>query len=436
MKSINRRLLTLLLGGLTVVGIFAGIATYQKAREELDELFDYQLIQMAHAFSRQKSIVPEPQTSVVYEEEDEFAVQVWSDRSLVFATRPGRTLPLQRSGFSTVESDGGRWRVFVVRSGNRSIQVSKPLEARREIGLEFALRTIAPLLMTIPVFALFIWLAVRSGLKPLARVAVDISRRNPTTLEPVPREGLPAEVVPLVDHLNQLLEKLSHAMEAYRRFVADAAHELRTPLAAIGLQTRVLGKSDGEEERAESLDRLREGIERAVRMVGQLLALARLEPEVPPVFTRVALTELAREVVAERARVALAKGVDLGMTDSDAVTVFGEEEGLRAIFSNLVDNGVRHTPPGGMVDLSVRRGEREAIIEVSDTGPGIPPDHRERVFDRFFRQGDSSGSGLGLAIVKSAVERHSGTITLNEGCGGRGLKVTISIPLSLAGEDV
>jgi two-component system OmpR family sensor kinase len=429
MKSIGRRLFTLLLGGLMIVGIAAGVIMYLKAREELDELFDYQLTQMAHAFSYQESIVPVPPSSSVYEEEDECAVQVWKDRFLIYATPPGRILPLQKSGFSTVYSNDRYWRVFVIHTGNRFIQVSQPIDARQEISLDFTMRTIAPLLLTIPLFALFIWLAVRAGLRPLARIADDISRRPPSTLDAVPRNGLPDEIIPLADHLNLLLEKLAHAIEVQKRFVADAAHELRTPLAALRLQARVLEKSSSEAERTESLARLNEGIDRAARMVGQLLALARLEPEAPPVFSHVTLTDLAREIVSDQARVALEKGVDLGMTQSNAVIINGEEEALRAMLSNLIDNAVRHTPPGGTVDVSVRCGDREVFVEVIDTGPGIPTAERARVFDRFFRRGDSSGSGVGLAIVKSAVERHGGTITLDDGDKGKGLRATVSLPL-------
>lgn len=188
MKSISRRLLALLLSGLLLVGVAAGVATYLKAREELDELFDYQLTQMVYASSRQESIAQLPSPGIEYEEEDEFALQVWKNGSLFFATPPTRTLPLQRKGISTAYSGGRYWRVFVLRADNRIIQVSQPIEARREISLDFTLRTIAPLLLTIPVLALFIWLAVRTGLRPLARLADDISRRSPSALDPVHRD--------------------------------------------------------------------------------------------------------------------------------------------------------------------------------------------------------------------------------------------------------
>lgn len=435
MKSISRRLLALLLGGLLVVGLAAGIATYLKAREELDELFDDQLTQMAYAFSRQESIAQLPSPGIRYEEEDDFAIQVWKNGSLVFANFPTRTLPIQSEGISTAYSEGKFWRFFVLRTGSRVIQVSQPIEARREISLDFTLRTIAPLLLAFPAFGLIIWLAVRSGLRPLSRLAGDISRRSPAALGPVPRNGLPVEVVPLADHLNLLLEKLAHSIETQKRFVADAAHELRTPLAAVRLQARVLEKSASEAERAEALDRLKEGVGRAARMVGQLLALARLEPEAPRLLSRVMLTGLAREMVGERARIALKRGVDLGMADSETIVVTGEEEALRAIIANLIDNAIRHAPWGGAVDVTVRSDAHGVIIGVVDTGPGIPPEDRDRVFDRFFRKGTSSGSGLGLAIVKSAVERHGGTISLSEGRDGKGLKVTVFLPLVPFKED-
>ncbi len=430
MNSINRRLLTLLLGGLMIAGMFAGGATYLKAREELDELFDYQLAQVAHAFSRQETIAPLPSSDINYEKESELAVQVWENGDLLSATPPNRTLPIQREGISTVYSGGKQWRAFVLRVGTRTIQVSQPIEARREISVNFALRSIVPLLLTFTFFALFIWLSVRKGLRPLTQVAEEISRRSPVALDPIPLIDLPAEVLPIVDRLNLLLEKLSSAMEAQKRFVADAAHELRTPLAAVGLQLRVLERSGDDAERAEASARLKDGIDRAARLVGQLLALARIEPEALPRFSTVALTELTGEIVAERARMAIEKGIDLGMTVSEALIVTGEEESLRAMIGNLVDNAVRYTPSGGTVDVAVRRGTHEAIIEVLDTGPGISPEERGRVFDRFYRcmGADSGGSGLGLAIVKSAVERHGGTITLGEGHGGKGLKVTVGLP--------
>lgn len=431
MNSISRRMLSLLFGGFVAVTLTASVATYLKAREEVDELFDHQLIQVAHAFSHQDSASSSHTTNFDIEEEDELAVQVWKGTVPVFVSTRGGPQSLQREGFSTVFSGNKFWRVFVLRADNQIIQVSQPLGARRELSVNFALRTIVPLLVVLSFFCLIIWISVRNGLRPLTQLAEEVSRRSPASLDPLQVDELPAEISPLVSRLNLLLERLGKTLELQKQFVADAAHELRTPLAVIGIQLRILERSSSEAERAEAFSKLREGIERATRMVGQLLVLARLEPEAPLVLSDIALGELACEVVAERSWLAEKKGLDLGITNCEPTQVAGEIEALRAIIANLVDNAVNYTPPGGTVDVAVHRSDRDAIIQVVDTGPGIPPAERKRVFDRFYRRGggDCPSSGLGLAIVKSAVDRLGGTVTLAEGEGGRGLKVTVSLPL-------
>jgi two-component system, OmpR family, sensor kinase len=430
MNSISRRMLSILLGGLIAVTIVAGIATYLKAREEVDELFDYQLIQVAHAFSRQESVSSLHSSSIDFEEEAELAIQVWKGEAPVSALTRGTTLSPQRDGFSTAYFGNKYWRVYVLRAGTRTIQISQPIEARREISVNFALRTIVPLLVTLSFFCLFIWLSVRKGLRPLKQLAEEISRRSSAALDPLPASNLPSEILPLVSRLNLLLERLGDAIELQKRFVADAAHELRTPLTVVGLQLHILERSSSETERSEAISKLRDGIDRATRMVSQLLILARLEPEAPAVLSDVALSELVCEVVVERSRIAEKNGLDLGITSCEPIMVHGEIEALRASITNLVDNALNYTPRGGTVDVAVRSSERDAIIEIVDTGPGIPPAERKRVFDRFYRRrgGNCSSSGLGLAIVKSAIERLGGTITLTEGDGGKGLRATVVIP--------
>jgi two-component system OmpR family sensor kinase len=433
MKSINGRLLLLLFGGLVLAGLFAGTATYFKAREELDEVFDYQLIQVAHAFSRQESIVPLPSSGSGFEEEAEPAVQVWKGEAPVYSSTGRSVLPRQRDGFANVFSNGKHWRVFVLHSGDRVIQVSQPVEARREMSVGFALRAVIPLMLIFPALAALIWFSVRYSLKPLTGITNEIARRSPASLDPLPDRDLPTEILPLAQRLNELLGRLSNAFDAQRRFVADAAHELRTPLTALQLQLRILERSANEAERAEAVSRLKTGIDRSTRLVGQLLALARMEPEATSAFSeKISLSEMAGEIVVEQSRIAGDKGVDLGMTSDESVSIAGESDALRAMIGNLVDNAVRHTPPGGTVDVGVRRSGQSAIIEVADTGPGIPPEERERAFDRFYRRpgGDGGGSGLGLAIVKSAVERHGGVITLGEAVGGKGLRVIVELPFS------
>lgn len=215
--------------------------------------------------------------------------------------------------------------------------------------------------------------------------------------------------------------------------MADAAHELRTPLTALHLQLGALARAGTESERSEAMEKLSEGVQRAIRLVEQMLALARQEPRAEPVRTRFALDELAREVVAELVPLADARRIDLGMSEAQTVFIRGERDAVATLIRNLVDNAVRYTPAGGQVDVSVERSDEvpaQARIRVVDNGPGIAPEERERVFDRFYRRPGtrSPGSGLGLAIVRAIASAHGATVTLGQGADARGLAVTVTFP--------
>jgi two-component system OmpR family sensor kinase len=436
MNSISKRLLVLLLGALTVAALLAGVSTYMKAHVEISELFDYQLHQMALSLRDQKSFEQRPTAVSNYEKEDDVTIQVWDMAgTLIYVSLHDAPLPrATHAGLQTFTFRNAEWRVFLLIDQGRMIQVSQPFKARREMSFLFALRTIVPLFFIFPALAMVIWFAVRYTLKPLTEVADGVARRSPALLEPLSENNLPAEILPLVQRLNSLFDQLSRAFDIQKRFVADAAHELRTPLTVVKLQVRILERSASEDERTGALDSLRLGVDRATRLVGQLLALARVEPEAPPVpLEKVSLNGLVREIIAEQARIATDKGINLGAGSDEPVLVTGEPDALRAMISNLVDNAIRYTLPGGSVNVVVRQNELAAIIDITDTGPGIPPEERKRVFDRFYRrQGvESAGCGLGLAVVKSAVTRHGGTITLGKSVGGKGLRVTIELPFHL-----
>jgi len=434
MRSISQRLLVLLLGALTVAALLAGISTYLKAHEEISELFDYQLLQMALSLREQKTFDHRPTAASDYEQEDDVTIQVWDTAgTLIYVSLHDVPLPrATQAGLQTVTFMNAEWRVFLLADQGRTIQVSQPFKTRREMSFIFALHTIVPLFFIFPALALMIWLVVRYTLKPLTEVADGVARRSPASLEQLPESSLPVEILPLIKRLNSLFEQLSCAFDIQQRFVADAAHELRTPLTAVKLQVHVLERSDSEAERTSVLESLKSGVDRAARLVAQLLVLARVEPEAPPVpLVEVSLNNLVRDIIAEQARIATNKGINLGIGDGEPVSVIGELDALRAMISNLVDNAIRYSLPGGTIDVVVRKSELAAIIDITDSGPGIPPEERERVFDRFYRrQGmDSAGSGLGLAIVKSAATRHGGTVVLGEADAGKGLKVTIELPL-------
>jgi two-component system OmpR family sensor kinase len=431
MGSIKRQLLFGLLGlVLAAVGLGAW-AVYRQARAELDELFDYQLRQMAlslrdQAFGEAAMPTPAP-------EDFDFAIQVWShDGVRLYLSRPQAVLPARaRLGYDTVETDEGAWRVFSHEQRGLVFQVAQPLRVREHFAAAAALRMIAPVLLLLPALGLLVWLTVGRGLRPLEAVAAEVEERTPSALSPVADRNLPREVRPLVGALNDLLLRLGSALEAQRRFVADAAHELRTPLTALNLQVQLAERAAAGEERAATLAAVKDGIARATRVVEQLLTLARQEPEAAArPATDTDLADLAHQVIAELMPLAERRAIDLGMGRAEPARVMGDREGLRALLANLVDNAVRYTQERGRVDVSTFMADGEAVIEVTDNGPGIPAEERERVFDRFYRRAGSgaSGSGLGLAIVKAIAARHGGRIVLADAPGGQGLSARITLP--------
>lgn len=285
-----------------------------------------------------------------------------------------------------------------------------------------AWRLITPALLGLPVLGFWIWLATWRGLRPLDAVAGEIAARRPDKLEPVAPASAPQEIRPLVEAINGLFLRVGQALESERRFTADAAHELRTPLAALAAQAQVAQRARDDDERNHAIGQLIASSRRAARLVDQLLTLARLDPDNAAVTETVSLDRLAEEACALHGAEAMGKGVALEL-DAAAATTTGNADMLRILLRNLVDNALRYTPAGGRVTVAVAPG----IVSVTDTGPGIPPEERQRVFDRFHRLAgqETEGSGLGLSIVARIAERHGATIGLADGDGGKGLRVTV-----------
>jgi two-component system OmpR family sensor kinase len=439
MRSIRRDLLLWLLVGLLLGTAGAAVGTYLRAREEANALFDYQLKEMAASLTDAPFAAAPPGVLGSEGGDGTLVVQIWDRNGVqLYLSQPHRTLPQHAQlGFTTISTESGEWRVFSALAGGQVVQVAQPMRARRELATSMALRTIVPLLAVLPALGLLIWLTISQGLKPLERVAAAVARRSSTLLEPVGESGLPSEVQPLVRALNGLLERLGQALAAQRSFIADAAHELRTPLTAVHLQAQLAERAATEAERRQALADLKSGLERATRLSEQLLTLAREEPGVAErPMVAVDLSELAREVIAELAPLAEAKAIDLGLNASWTASVRGDADALRVLVSNLIDNALRYTPDGGKVDVNVAAEGDRVALSVRDTGPGIAPAERARVFDRFYRgQGTGAGipgSGLGLAIVRSVADRHGAEIALGEGIGGSGLGVTVRFPAAFA----
>jgi two-component system OmpR family sensor kinase len=432
MRSIRRELLLWLLLGLVVAVVAAAISTYYQARHEARELFDYQLKQLALSVSNQRvSLAPEAQGN---NRDEDFVIQIWDrDQKLFYSSRPGVEIPSQPvPGYAYVATPQGRWRVYRLRDHDKLVQTAQSLNVLEELAAAMAFRVVWPLLVILPLLGALVWLTVRRGLRPLTSVTSAVRARTPAALQPLPEAGLPEEVQPLVHALNDLLGRLGRAMAAQKGFIADAAHELRTPLTAVQLQLELARWAKTTEEREAAFDDLQRGVSRAIHLVGQLLTLARQEPEVSArPLQPTDLSEIARLVVAEQTPLAIARQVDVGISDAVVSVIQGDAEALRVMLGNLVDNAIRYSPAGGQVDVAVMHRDHHALLTVLDAGPGIPISERGRVFDRFFRgqELDVPGSGLGLAIVKSIADRHLATIQLASGPGGRGLSVSISFPM-------
>lgn len=435
MRSIRRNLLLALLGAMGIVMLVGAVFTYRAAREEVNEIFDYHLRQIALSV-RDQAFLNAPPAAISGGEDFDFVIRVWDRSGLtVYYSRPHRALPdLARLGFSTVDTPDGAWRVFAVQHRDETIEVAQPLAVRREQAAAAALRTLTPFLLLLPALGALIWVIVSRGLRPLTRIAQSVVARTPSSLDPLREDAAPAEVQPLVLALNDLLKRLQSALEAQRAFIADAAHELRTPLAALQLQVQLVERAASDGERAAAIAELKGGLQRAIHSVQQLLTLARQEPGAgDDPFAPVSLAEVARRVVAELDSLAAARQIDLGFSGTgEAAVVSGSAEALRIMTTNLVSNAVRHTPQGGRIDVGVGLEDGRPFLDVADTGPGIPAAERERVFDRFYRRSTSAGagevgSGLGLAIVRTIAERHGAAVSLGDADGG-GLRAHVRFP--------
>lgn len=437
MSSIRRTLLVWLLAGLAVIALASTGATYVAARREVGELLDLQLKQLAYStriddLLRGRRPGLEKPVQPAGGGITELVTQIWDrDGVLVYWTQPGTGLPVPATeGYSTANHDGRLWRVYTLVQGTHALQVAQAENEREAIATQTALRTLVPFLALLPMFGALLWFGVGRGLAPLEAMSRAVAKRRPDAMAPLADHGVPEELQPLVVSLNGLLARLSEALAAQRRFTADAAHELRTPLAALKLQLDLARRGGDASVSEAAFDDLDGGITRASHVVEQLLTLARVEPEAtaePHVVCDVAA--IAREAIVAHAALAAAKAIDIGLARSTDATVTGDPTGLAILLSNLIDNALRYTPRGGRVDVAVDRDVTGSTLSVSDTGPGIPADDRARVFDRFFR-GDHGGpgSGLGLSIVKRIADAHHATITLGEPADGTGLVVRVFFP--------
>ena len=410
----------------------AGLSTYWLAQDEANELFDYQIKQVALSLHSPNDL-PVTIASTDEDPDEDNVVQVWNTQGkLLFTSYPSRALPRYvASGLHTVNYQQKPWRLYNTQRQNLFIQVAQPMTVRNELALGLAERMLIPFALLIPLLAGLIWWAVARSLSPLQTVTNAIAARDEDSMQALDETGLPLEIRPMVVALNQLLTRLNYSMQLQRSFIADAAHELRTPLTALKLQLELTERATTDAQRQSGFVKLNARLERSIHLVKQLLTLTRSESGLEAErFSYVNLSALVQDVAQDLMPLAEASRIDLRLDIGHKVTVLGQPENCRIVISNLLDNAIRYTPLLGQVRVSVMLEAGHAVLRVADNGVGIAEHERERVFDRFYRCEGSelTGSGLGLSIVRNITEAHHATLTLSDNLTGSGLVVSVTFP--------
>lgn len=445
--SLRQRLTLMIMASLLAVWSTMAVFSYRESREEINELFDARLEQGARIIllldlKRLQRLVNNESESEVIEDHDgdidrqgkALPFQVWdANGRLLLHNASAPHLPFRAgSGLDTIEAQDKTWRTLALWNQKHGFQVRVFEDAQQRSHLAGGImrRMLAPLLLALPGLALLIWLSIGRGLRPLQSLSAAISARSANKLDLITLHSVPKEVQVLIASLNNLLKRLSHSMDQERRFTADAAHELRTPLAAIKVQAEVALAAQDRQQQDQALHGIIEGINRTTRLSEQLLMLARLDHLAPESQQTVDLGELARQSAARYADSALNKDVDLSVNAADTYQMRGDPVLLEALIGNLVDNAIRYTPPQGSIEIGIQTAGECISLSVSDDGPGLSDQDKERVLHRFYRaDGNSaSGSGLGLSIVERIAQVHHATITLETGLHGTGLGVRILFP--------
>ena len=436
-QSLRWRLLRAVCVAAMLLWVLTGYLSYQQGRDEAEELMDghlanYARLLLALARNNERHLseltlrLAEVDTEErgVYEPPLEFQIGNDAGDILVRSNNAPKLPIMGAAGYIDIERNGEAWRLLnlVSPTGDYRIQVAQAMALRERAALEVASQTVWPIGLILPVLLLLIYISVRRGLRPLDELAKDVSARSPENLSPVVSRHTPREVQPLVSALNRLLFRLGGTLDNERRFTADAAHELRTPLAAVKIQTQVALLSNDPAMRDHALQKIQAGVDRAGRLVDQLLRLARLDPLTAlPHRGSVNLLELAEEAIAAIQDSPLKHDHKIRIENRvDRPEVSGDRDLLAVALRNLLDNAVRYTPAGGEITLRIA-AEQGLALSVRDDGPGVPADELAHLTERFFRAnpGQAEGSGLGLAIVSRIAELHCAHLSLaNAPSGG------------------
>ncbi|WP_035582340.1 ATP-binding protein [Halomonas sp. TG39a] len=456
MSSIRQRTLglALLVFGISMLAI--GFISYRYAAHEIEALYDASLEQDGRLLAGllQTPLPEETRGELLsslenalggaarsnrrfagYRADSQLGFQLWEEDRLLLRSANAPESPLAEipSGFTSRSIDEVEWRIYVLEIANATqrIVVSEREDVRGELIRAVALRTLLPDLIGLPLLTALLWWSIGWGLAPLSRMAEQIRSRDPHNLQPLTLSPLPQELDTIAGALNRLLERIRIMRVREKRFIADAAHELRTPLAVLDLHAQNALTTDSREDRQEALTHLRDGVSRATRLVTQLLTLARLEPEeeaLPEYRTSHLLSEV-RETLAKLSPLAAERKQQLLLNaDEPADWLMLEEPGaIETLVQNLVGNAIQHSPNQSVISITLATTPSGFQLIVDDQGSGIPINERKKVVERFQRAGPSAGSGLGLSIVERLVTRHGGTLQLDDAPSG-GLRVLIVLP--------
>lgn len=431
--SLKGRLLAFLLAAVLLVTLLLAATSYRGALREADAMFDHYLQQIANSL---RAGIPLGASPEAFDSGDDFEIyiQIWGpDGAQLF--RSARSALPQRTvlGFSDVTVGGNRYRVYSVQTALQTVQIAQDMDARQARARALALRATLPMALMAPLLMLAVGWAISRSLAPVQRMRRQVATRAADDLSPLDEQGLPDEVRPLVQEVNLLFARVRKAFDAQKSFVADAAHELRSPLTALRLQAQALRRSTDEAGREAAVLRLNQGIDRAISLVEQMLVLARQESQgsAGQNTTPVDLLVLARDAVTEVLPQAQARQIDIGLVSAMPTPVRGHPDGLHILLRNLLDNAIKYTPEHGQVDVELLHDGEHPVLAVDDSGPGMGPEERARAFDRFFRAADAtaSGSGLGLAIVKAIADQHGATVRLLPSLRLGGLRVEVCFPV-------
>jgi two-component system OmpR family sensor kinase len=437
--SVQVRLSVALSLAILIVAVLAGVFAFVSALDEAHEMQDETLRHVVVLFDRQQMTLHYPAAEKIAgdDEESRVIVQYLADSSKAVGNNDDSVIPLPfpttlADGLSTLNIAGEDFRTLVrTTARGERIVVAQEADVRDKEARESALRSLLPFLILFPVLLLVVGDLVHKLFRPIASLSDDLDRRDKQALHPIDEHHLPTEIRPFVVAINRLLARVAQSMETQRRFIADAAHELRSPMTALSLQAERLKATPMPTQAVERLLPLSRGIERSRKLIDQLLALAAAQSNAERPQTRVSVHEVYRRVLEDLFPLAERKNIDIGVESSEDVQVVINEMDLLILVKNLADNAIRYTPCGGRVDLSVQLAQETVILQVKDSGPGITADEQLRVFDPFYRSvgTEEAGSGLGLSIVRAIAERTGACVRLgfSDETTRRGLCVSIEL---------